>query len=42
MKCVDCPYFWREEGEEYGCCHYRWNDGYAPCESEYAEYLNMQ
>lgn len=32
VKCVDCPYHWREEGEEYPVCHYGWNDGYAPCE----------
>ena len=32
MKCTDCPYFWKEENEEYASCHYRWNDGYDPCE----------
>lgn len=32
MKCVDCPYYWIDDGEQYGCCHYRYNDGYAPCE----------
>ena len=37
MKCKDCPYFFSDTDDhgkpiarEY--CHYRWNDGYAPCE----------
>lgn len=34
MKCTDCPYYWKEENEEFADCHYRWNDGYAPCEVE--------
>ena len=34
MKCADCPYYWKEENEDYPDCHYRWNDGYAPCEVE--------
>lgn len=34
MKCTDCPYHWKEEHEDYPCCHYGWNDGYAPCEVE--------
>jgi hypothetical protein len=34
MKCADCPYYWIEEGDDLSHCHYRWNDGYAPCEVE--------
>ena len=34
MKCADCPYHWQDKGEDFPCCHYRWNDGYAPCEVE--------
>ena len=33
MKCVDCGYWWADE-EENPSCHYRYNDGYAPCEVE--------
>lgn len=37
MKCVDCCYWWAECDEngrpiERECCHYRYDDGYAPCE----------
>lgn len=32
MKCVDCPCYWIDDGEQYGCCHYGYNDGCAPCE----------
>lgn len=34
MKCADCPYYWKEENEEFASCHYEYNDGYAPCEVE--------
>lgn len=37
MKCVDCPYYWKEENEKYPNCHYKWDDGYAPCEVEETE-----
>lgn len=37
LKCTDCPYFWKEENESHGGCHYQWNDGYAPCEVEERE-----
>lgn len=33
MECKNCPYYWRDNangGNPY--CHYRWDDGYAPCE----------
>ena len=37
MKCKDCPYYWadcNDQGSpiENPHCHYRWDDGYAPCE----------
>lgn len=32
MKCVDCPYHWKDENDRYPCCHYGASDGYAPCE----------
>lgn len=38
MKCVDCPYHWKEDWEDYPSCHYRWNDGYAPCEVDDNDY----
>lgn len=22
MKCTDCPYYWKEEWEDYPCCHF--------------------
>lgn len=36
MSCVDCAYFWREENEDYSCCHWqsRCPDDMAPCEYE--------
>jgi hypothetical protein len=34
MKCVECGYWWADEGEEYPSCKYPYNDGYAPCEIE--------
>ena len=37
MKCAECPYFWKDEDSKNGCCHYRWNDGYAPCEVDETE-----
>lgn len=32
IKCVDCPYYWKEENEKTPHCHYTYDDGYAPCE----------
>lgn len=37
MKCTECAYYWAECDDrgnpiERPCCHYQWNDGYAPCE----------
>lgn len=34
MKCVDCPYCWKGEYDDFPRCHYDYNDGYAPCELE--------
>ena len=36
MKCQDCCYLWKEEWEEYPCCHWvsRCPDDKAPCEYE--------
>ena len=34
MKCKDCPYYWRAEGERFAQCHYGYDDGCAPCEIE--------
>ena len=33
MKCVDCPYYWKDENDDFPCCHF---DGLweAPCEIE--------
>lgn len=37
MKCVDCPYSWKDEGNKAATCHYSHNDGCAPCEVEEVE-----
>lgn len=37
MQCIHCPYYWNDSKEEIPCCHYRWNDGYAPCEVDEPE-----
>ena len=36
MTCIDCCYFWREEGEESRCCHWesRCPGDIPPCEEE--------
>ena len=44
MKCTECNYFWTDEGERYGRCHWTdWNGAdslhgtpwdIAPCEEE--------
>lgn len=34
---INCGYWWRDEGEDYACCHY--NDPWsAPCEDEEDDY----
>lgn len=43
MKCVNCPYWWEENGEMFENCHYyAWDDGYTPCKmdepQDYEEY----
>ena len=38
MKCADCPYCWKDEGDKYPHCHYGYDDGYAPCEVEDSGY----
>lgn len=30
-RCERCGYFWIDEGEQYGCCHYA-DPWPAPCE----------
>lgn len=42
MKCKDCAYYYAEIGPDgqpltLNFCHYRWNDGYAPCEIDERE-----
>lgn len=39
MTCIDCCYFWREEGEESRCCHWesRCPGDIPPCEEEEEE-----
>lgn len=42
MKCKECPYFFSDTDDRGNpisreSCHYRWNDGYAPCEVEDTE-----
>lgn len=32
LKCEDCGYWWKEEDEDFPCCHFEgWT---APCEYE--------
>ena len=39
MTCIDCCYFWREEGEESRCCHWepRCPGDIPPCGEEEGE-----
>lgn len=39
MRCTDCSYCWKEDHEAFPCCHYPYNDNYAPCnyDDEYIE-----
>lgn len=34
MKCVDCPYYWKDETDEYPCCHFDpvYHPTPSPCE----------
>ena len=32
MKCIDCNYYWVDEGEKYPRCHCTESAGNAPCE----------
>ena len=32
MKCIDCNYYWVDEGEKYPRCHCTESEGNAPCE----------
>ena len=40
MRCSECNYFWKDEGDEYGRCHFDADGFYstpwdkAPCEYE--------
>lgn len=34
MTCKDCPYWWKEECENYARCHYEGPENWAPCEQE--------
>lgn len=38
MRCSDnCGYYWKEEDEDFPCCHFEGPDGWAPCEQEEIE-----
>lgn len=37
MKCIDCSWYWIDEGEKYYRCHCTEPDGNAPCEEEERE-----
>lgn len=32
MKCINCNYYWVDEGEEFARCHCTDPEGDAPCE----------
>lgn len=34
MTCANCGYHWREDNEDYPCCHYEGPDAWAPCAYE--------
>jgi hypothetical protein len=34
MKCIDCGWYWIDEGEKYYTCHSTEAEGDAPCEVE--------
>ena len=34
MKCIDCGYYYKEEDDDFACCHFVGPIGWAPCEDE--------
>jgi hypothetical protein len=34
MKCIECNYYWIDEGNDYYTCHCTEPEGEAPCEWE--------
>ena len=43
MKCTDnCPYYYQTEVDDFPCCHYGYDDGYAPCEYEEPEEIDWE
>ena len=32
MECINCPYYYRDEGEKWSRCHCTEPEGLAPCE----------
>ena len=41
LECEECPYYWSDEDDVdniWPYCHYRYNDGQAPCEELDHEY----
>ena len=34
MKCIDCGWYWADEGETFARCHCTEAEGDAPCEVE--------
>ena len=36
MECKECPYYWKEGGDDYPTCQFNSNDpwGVPPCEEE--------
>lgn len=32
MKCRDCPYLWKDNGDTFECCHFPPEAGEPPCE----------
>lgn len=34
MRCKDCGYHYKEENNDFACCHFVGPIGWAPCEDE--------
>jgi hypothetical protein len=34
MKCKDCGYYYKDEDDDFACCHFTGPVGWAPCEDE--------
>lgn len=34
MKCTECGYHWKEEGDAFARCHFEGPVGWAPCECD--------